>query len=565
VPLAWYALGVAGAALTPRRDSRLTVFAVLRGAALLIVVTWVMTRWLDQSGRVALLATGGFVLAALGWRAARGEWRTVIVPAVRDLPMLGVATVLLCAWIAPVTRHGIGAVGTGNHADLPSYLLQAGYLLDHGFAVTQQLPGISPETRMFDAFGATALLAPSTALSAAPSIGVMSTLILGAVLLGQLVERLSSRALGGARVAPLLIGATFLISFAFTFNAFAYFLAQVWGLAFGVGLVALVLGGERGPVAVLDGLLISVAGVLTYNPTGVMYAAAALALAAWLLVLRALRRRLVVRAPELAPGAGILLGGLVFLSVWDTAIERLRALGDAVAGWPMPTAPLWSAVGIPIDRLGNSTPTLLAGSVAVAVVGLAGWLATARGRWALVCCWPLAIPAAVWIYRAWTHPGSYQQWKAFSYAQPLLIVAVACGAILLVQRLAAPLGAVRTPIRREALAGCFAAGLLVCSAVYAFWPASFYGEGGCCIAPSGQISEMRDVATTAAGRVRVSTGSVWINDLATAIISRERPVTVDPPSIWPSAVVEPFAGTVSFDIGADPALVEGRLVYAPTS
>ena len=29
----------------------------------------------------------------------------------------------------------------------------------------------------------------------------------------------------------------------FTFNAFAYFLAQVWGLAFGLGLVAALLTG----------------------------------------------------------------------------------------------------------------------------------------------------------------------------------------------------------------------------------------------------------------------------------------------------------------------------------
>jgi hypothetical protein len=275
--------------------------------------------------------------------------------------------------------------------------------------------------------------------------------------------------------------------------------------------------------------------------------------------------RPVLRAPELAVGGGILLGGLVFLSVWDLAIDRLRALGDAVAGWPMPTAPLWSAVGIPIDRFGNSTQTILAGSAAVAVVGAAGWLASARGRWALVRFWPLAIPAAFWIHRGWEDPGSYQQWKAFSYAQPLLIVAVACGAILLVQRLAAPLAAVRTRWGREALAGAFAVGLLACAAAFAFWPASYFGDGGCCIASGDQISQMREVATEGAGPVRVSGGNVWVNDLATAVISRERPVTVDPPSIWPSATGEPVAGIVSFQTGTDPSLVEGRLVFAPGS
>ncbi len=39
VPLAWYVLGVVGAALHPRRLSPLTVFAVIRGAAILIVLT----------------------------------------------------------------------------------------------------------------------------------------------------------------------------------------------------------------------------------------------------------------------------------------------------------------------------------------------------------------------------------------------------------------------------------------------------------------------------------------------------------------------------------------------
>ena len=59
--------------------------------------------------------------------------------------MLALATALLTVWIAPVTRHGIGAIGTGNHADLPSYLLQATYLFNHGFDATAVLPGIAPE------------------------------------------------------------------------------------------------------------------------------------------------------------------------------------------------------------------------------------------------------------------------------------------------------------------------------------------------------------------------------------------------------------------------------------
>lgn len=95
VPLARYALGVAGAALHPRRDSPLTALAAIRGAAVLILVTWIGAR-------------------------GPGEPEGAVVPRRRDLPMLGVATVLLSAWMAPITRHGIGSIGTGNHADLPS-------------------------------------------------------------------------------------------------------------------------------------------------------------------------------------------------------------------------------------------------------------------------------------------------------------------------------------------------------------------------------------------------------------------------------------------------------------
>ncbi len=379
VPLAWYVLGVTGAALHPRRGSTLTVFAVIRGAAILIVVTWIVTRWIDLPGRAALMVVTAMVVIALAVRVSRGRCASV-VPRSRDLPMLALATVLLSVWIAPVTRHGIGAVGTGNHADLPSYLLQAVYLFNHGFDTTDVLPGIYPEERMFDAFGATALLALSTAISAAPTLGVMTLMILGAVLVAQLVDRLSSHVVGATRVTPLLIGATLLLSWAFTFNAFAYFLAQVWGLVFGVGLIAALLTRERGLSAALDALLVSVAGALTYNATGAMYAATAVALGVWLIAIDVIHRRPPMRSPGLPLATGVALGAVVFLSVWHQTIDRLWALRDAVVGWPMPTAPLWAAVGIPIAELGNSTPVILAGSAVVALIAAAGWLSSARSR-----------------------------------------------------------------------------------------------------------------------------------------------------------------------------------------
>lgn len=565
VPLAWYALGVTGAALHPRRVSSLTVFAVIRGAAILILATWIVTRWVGPPGSVALLAVVGAVVLALAVRARRRSLRTVVVPERRDLPMLGLATVLLSVWIAPVTRHGIGAIGTGNHADLPSYLLQAVYLFNHGFDTTSLLPGIYPEDRMFDAFGASALLAPSTAISAAPSLGVMALIILGAVLVAQLVDRLSSQALGGARVAPLLIGATLLLSWAFTFNAFAYFLAQVWGMAFGVGLIAALLTRERGGPAALDALMVSVAGALTYNATGAMYGATALILGGWLIAMDAVHRRPVVRSPGLPLAAGIALGAVLFFSVWHQAVDRLWELRDVVAGWPMPTAPLWAAVGIPIAEKGNSTPVILAGSGVVAVIAGAGWLSAPRSRGAVLRSWPLAIPCAVWLAQAFREPGSYKQWKAFSYGQPLLIVAVACGAILLAQGLAGRLTMLRTTPRMGALGGTVAALLLVCAATYAFWPRSYFAKSGCCIASSDQIAQLQSAADRTEGRVHVTAGGVWANDVATAIVSRTRGVSVDPPSIWPSLPVEPFGGTITFDAGTHPSLVEGRFVYQPAA
>ncbi len=563
VPLAWYVLGVAGAALHPLRTSPLTVFAALRGAATFIVVTWIVTRWIGSSGRTALLVMMGAVVLCLAVRARNGSLRAVVVPQGRDLPMLALGTALMTVWIAPVTRHGVGAIGTGNHADLPSYLLQAIYLFNHGFDVTGVLPGIHPEERMFDGFGASALLAPSTAISAAPSIGVMAMMIAGAVLVAQLVDRLSSRALGGGRVGPLLIGATLLLSWAFTFNAFAYFLAQVWGLAFGLGLIAALLTGERGLAAGLNAMVVSVAAILTYNPTGVMYAAVAVLLGGWLTAMGIARRRPVLRSPALALAAGVAVGGVLFISVWHLTVDRLLALRDVAAGWPIPTAPLWAAVGIPISEGGNSTPAIVVGSCAAALIAAAGWLSIARGRRLLIRFWPLAIPCAVWVYRAWQYPGSYQQWKAFSYAQPVLVVGLACGVILLAQRFAARFGVLRAPRMQGTLAATAALGLLVCAAGYAFWPRSYFEDGGCCIASGDQIAQIQSGADRSSGRVHVSAGSVWANDVATAIVSRTRAVSVDPPSIWPSRVVEPFGAIVSFESGTRPSLVEGRFVYQP--
>ncbi len=63
----------------------------------------------------------------------------------------------------------------------------------------------------------------------------------------------------------------------------------------------------------------------------------------------------------------------------------------------------------------------------------------------------------------------------------------------------------------------------------------------------------------------MSAGGVWANDVATAVVSLKRPVSVDPPSIWPSLAVEPFGGTITFDAGTHPSLVEGRFVYQPTA
>jgi hypothetical protein len=563
VPLGWYVLGVCGAALHPRRVSPLTVFAVIRGAAVLIVVTWIVTRWGSQPGRVAPVVVAAAVAIALAMRARAGSLRTVVIPDRRDLPMLALATALLSAWIAPVTRHGIGSIGTGNHADLPSYLLQAVYLFDHGFAATATLPGILPEDRMFDGFGAYALLAPTTGLSSLPTIGVMATIVLGAVLLAQLVDRLSSRILDGARVAPLLIGATLLMTYAFTFNTFAFFLAQVWGMVFGVGLFSVLLIREGGPAAVANAVVVSVAGVLTYNPTGVMYGFVGVALGAWLLVQDRGAGRQLLRSPAFALASGVALGAVLFVSVWHLAFERLQLLRGAVAGWPIPTAPLWAAIGIPAEPT-TTTRGLVAGSCVTALVAGAGWLASPRARRIALRAWPLAIPAAAWLYHAIEKPGTYQQWKAFSYVQPLLVIAIACGGILLVQALAARLPRAGTA-RRQALAAAAVSALLFAyAASNAFWPRTFFSEGGCCIASRDQIAQVQDAADHSPGRVRVNGGNVWVNDVATAVVSREVGVSIDPPSIWPSTVVEPFAGSVTFETGLHPSLVEGRFLFQPS-
>lgn len=564
VPLAWYVLGVCGSALHPRRESGVDATAVARGAAILILTTWVLTRWFSLPGRAAVMLVAAALAGALIVHGVRGGLRRIVVAERRDLPMLGVATAVMSAWMAPITRHGIGSVGTGNHADLPSYLLQAIHLFDHGFASTTSLPGIAPETRMFDAFGATALLAPTTALPSGPTAGVMVLVALGAVVVAQLVERLAARALGGSRVVPALLAVTLLMSWTFTFNAFAYFLAQVWGLALGLALIALLLDGtERGVAAGLSGALLSVAGVLSYNPTGALYTACALAIGLGLVVAWRAGRRPASGPPAAAALAGIGGGALVFLPVWQEARDRLSDLSVVAAGWPMPTAPLWAAIGLPIAQTGNAMRTIVAGSLALAAVAGAGWLASARGRRAHLYLWPLGLPVALWVQRAWEHPGSYQQWKAFSYAQPLLLLWVGCGVVLLARALTERVGAGRPPRIRAALEQVAVLVLVLVAAINAFWPRDYFRRDGCCIAGREQIVQMQDAADRAPGRVRVNTGYVWTNDLATAIIARSRPVSVAAPTIWPSEPVRPISAVLAFDPGPHPSLIEGRFELRP--
>lgn len=586
VPLAWYVLGVVGASLWPTGrwagspPSRLDARASVRGAAIVIVATWVGVEALGLSGRATLIALGAALVGALAARAATGRAREALVPTARDLPMLALATVLLTVWAAPVTRHGLGAVGTGNHYDLPSYLVQAGYLFRHGVAAADGYPGLSPADRMFDAFGASALLGPSTALSAAPTAGMMVAVMVGAVLVAQLVDRLASAALRGRRPASLLIGGTLLVSWAFTFNAFAFFLAQVWGLALGLGLIALVVGRARGVTAATDALLLSVAGVLAYNPTGAIYGATALLLAAWWARGEHRAGRPARGLPGTAAAAGIVLGGLLFVTVWAQALDRLVVLGHSPAGSPMPTAPLWAALGLPFGGagvasaaglsfpVGISPPPLeppgaiagdpaavvLAGSAALALVAAAGWALHGPGRAVVLRAWPLALPAAFWLLQAVRHPGSYVQWKAFSYAQPLLAVAVAGGLLLLAERLA-PRVAGRRPPRPVASA---AAGvtLLAVAVSTSFWPRDYFAERGCCIATGAQIDQIREAAAAAPGPVLVDDGSLWVRDLGGAVAALSRPSS----DAWARAGAAP----IGFDAGARASLEDGRFLAGPT-
>ena len=39
-------------------------------------------------------------------------------------------------------------------------------------------------------------------------------------------------------------------------------------------------------------------------------------------------------------------------------------------------------------------------------------------------------------------------------------------------------------------------------------------------------------------------------------------MSVDPPSIWPSEVVEPIGGTITFDTGTHPSFSEARFVFS---
>jgi len=41
-------------------------------------------------------------------------------------------------------------------------------------------------------------------------------------------------------------------------------------------------------------------------------------------------------------------------------------------------------------------------------------------------------------------------------------------------------------------------------------------------------------------------------------------VSVDPPSIWPSEVVEPITGVVTFETGTNPTRIDGRFILEPS-
>ena len=74
--------------------------------------------------------------------------------------VLALATLFLSAWIAPVTRHGIGAMGTGTNADLPSATCCRRSTFRQRVRRRRHPAGDLPRARMFDGFGASALLAP---------------------------------------------------------------------------------------------------------------------------------------------------------------------------------------------------------------------------------------------------------------------------------------------------------------------------------------------------------------------------------------------------------------------
>lgn len=550
VPAIWILLVLVGAGWSSTRSKHVGARDAALGAAVIVIVTYVAVVWLDMPGwtAIVLIALG----AVIGLMRAAGEgirWRDRRVDQ-WEIGLLIAVTALAAAFWLPISEWGLQAIGTGNHADMPGYLMNAGYLFLHGISdAPHAVPVDIAGWIQGDVFGAYALLSPTFLLPGIPTAGVLPLITVSSVVVVQLVHSVMRRILGQRFVLVAAGGALLAaLSWPVTFNAFAYFLSQAWGIALSLALLVWATESVNGVSSPWFGVFLVIATLLVSPPIGLLAASAAVGI----LIVHCLFTR--TRLSAIKGMLAIVFGSLPFIGVWIHAIERTAILGGTPAGWPMPEPPLWAVLGFPFPQ--DREFLLLVArplSLLLLLASAAGWILSRRGRRLAARLFPVGFFALLWVLAALKDPGSYVQWKAFSYAQPTLLIFVWCGLAWL---LAGARGERLIGSSGRSLAYGVVGFVLVSACVFAWSPRAFFDRGGCCISSSVALSSLYDGAAVHQGQTIVEEPNLWPGRVAIGLLAPHRPVV--PAGISPPARPE---STLRFDRGAAPSLADGSYLW----
>jgi hypothetical protein len=412
-------------------------FAYLFGLASLQVASW---SWMNATGRtmrpVALfLLVGGLAATAAVIRCRGFHGRSTPPRRVGfAIVVFGIVAVFLVHY-QPVWSSGSYTQPTGGTADVAGYSLIADHLLERGIDHPGTFAGhdLGRQARV-DVFGAYAYVA--FAGHATPDetwVVNLPALLVAFVALGvSLYETITAF----VRRADVVLGVIVVCSLAGYFTIYSltqYFLSQFLAMVAVPAVVLVALRFTQADRRSMVGLVLAAAAIvamvdMTYPQmlfTALPIATVA-ALLAGLISAERFGPRVVARGQLRAIGGlagGAALGLVLCTTRAPESIRRTLALGDAVAGWPLPKVTPVELVGFQ-RTFQPETPRsyLLWSLVLLGGVVLAGVVLTWRRRLAGVA--PALIAASLYASYAYAYRRegvSYRQWKWLSYLAPMIV------------------------------------------------------------------------------------------------------------------------------------------------